>query len=111
MDCIPVEMLVTYPSKELALAAGEAAVKLQMAACAQVSGEITSIYRWEGAVQRSTEYQLRLKTTSSIQQKLVEWLLKNHPYQVPEIVAVQIACVTPDYLRWIRDSTRQEDKA
>jgi periplasmic divalent cation tolerance protein len=99
----PVQIVSTYPTGEDAARTGEEAVKLHMAACAQVSSEITSIYRWEGEVTSSREFQLTLKTLNTMETRLISWLREHHPYQVAEILVVPLSCVSPEYLSWMKE--------
>ncbi len=56
---------------------------LHMAACAQVTTEITSIYRWEGKIRTGREYQLKLKTLCKKESQIVSWLKENIPTRSP----------------------------
>ncbi len=76
----------------------------RLAACAQVTGPVTSTYRWEGRVEAAEEWYCHLKTTDARLPALRERLRTLHPYEVPEIVAVAIVDGDPAYLRWIRES-------
>jgi len=105
MEVQPVQVIVTYPTKEEALDVGRMAVELHMAACAQVSSEMTSIYHWEGKIRTGREYQLKLKTISKREQQLVSWLREHHPYKVAEILVIPLSFVAPDYLRWMKEVT------
>lgn len=91
----------TLPSREAAERVAEAAVTERLAACSQVQGPITSIYRWHGAVETATEWYCHFKTTEdrlpSLEARLVEW----HPYEVPEIIAVPVAHGAPAYAAWV----------
>lgn len=102
MEVQPIQITATYPSKKEAMSVGEEAVRLHMAACAQVTSEITSVYRWEGKVRSGREYQLKLKTLSTMEMQLISWLQDHHPYKVPEIVVFPLIYVAPDYLHWMK---------
>ncbi len=101
MKAEAVIVMSTYPSEEYALEAGERALNLHLAACAQVSSKITSIYHWEGKVCREDEYRLVLKTTGEIEQELIAFLKSNHPFKVAELVAIPLSSISPEYLAWI----------
>lgn len=105
MEVQPVQVIVTYPSKDEAIAVGKMAVELRMAACAQISSEMTSIYQWEGIMRTGKEFQLKLKTISKWEQQLVSWLREHHPYKVAEILVVPLSFVAPEYLRWMKEMT------
>lgn len=97
-------VMSTYPSEKDALEAGELAVNLRLAACAQVSSKITSIYHWEGKVCRENEYQLVLKTTGKLEPELTAFLKSNHPYKVAELITIPLASISPEYLAWIKET-------
>jgi len=80
------------------------AVEERLAACAQVSGPLASTYRWEGTVERATEWYCHLKTTVDRLPALESRIRELHPYEVPEIIAVPIVQGNAAYLDWIRDS-------
>lgn len=105
MEVQPVQVISTYPSREEAVKLGNEAVRLHMAACAQITSELTSIYHWEGKIRSGREYQLVLKTIGKREAELVSWLRANHPYKVAEIIIVPLSYVTPEYLAWMKEVT------
>ncbi|MCK5133636.1 MAG: divalent-cation tolerance protein CutA [Candidatus Sabulitectum sp.] len=106
METQAVIVTSTYPSRKDALRAGEQAVNLHLAACAQVSSRITSIYRWEEKVCTENEYQLNLKTIKEKETELVAFIKKDHPYKVAEIVSIPLSLVSPEYLSWMTEVTQ-----
>ena len=96
-------LYTTWPDLETAQAAGAAAVEARLAACANLLGPITSIYRWEGEVRREAETTMLLKTTRAGARPLRDWLLERHPYDIPCILqlAVEMAGSNPAFLGWI----------
>jgi periplasmic divalent cation tolerance protein len=95
---------VTAPSAEEAGTLGRLAVERRLAACAQVSGPITSTYWWEGEVTTATEWVCTLKTSAGRLDELVGVLRGAHPYQVPEVLAQPIAGEAA-YLAWVDEVT------
>jgi periplasmic divalent cation tolerance protein len=77
-----------------------------LVACGNMIPSVTSVYRWEGAIQQETEVMVMLKTTERLTDAVIARIRAMHPYEVPEIVAVDIAAGLPEYLGWIRESTR-----
>ncbi len=100
------QVTTTIDSREAAERLGTLLVEERLAACAQVTGPIASTYRWEGRVDRATEWYCHLKTTSARLPDLEARLRAVHPYQLPEIIAVPISAGHPAYLAWIEDSVR-----
>ena len=93
----------TWPSEADATRAAETVVTERLAACAQVQGPIASVFRWEGKVDRATEWHCHLKTTAARYPALEARLRALHPYQVPEIVAVPAVAGSAPYLAWVRE--------
>ncbi|SEM58728.1 divalent-cation tolerance protein CutA [Nonomuraea pusilla] len=100
-----VEVRVTAGSRDEADRLAAAVVTHRLAACAQVVGPITSTYRWNGAVERSDEWLLLMKTTLERFDDLAAHVRRLHSYDVPEIAAVPLTAGTDAYLRWIREET------
>lgn len=98
-------VMTTIHDIDLADSLAEAAVTARLAACVQRT-DITSHYRWEGAVERSGEYLLLMKTTQGQADALVAWIGDRHPYDVPESVVVPVTGAGADYLAWVRSSVR-----
>jgi periplasmic divalent cation tolerance protein len=77
----------------------------RLAACVSVLPEMRSIYRWEGKVEDTRERQVVIKTTRERVPDLLKRLRTLHPYDVPEFIVLPIVDGSPDYLRWLSDST------
>lgn len=80
-------------------------VDARLGACVQIAGPVTSVYRWEGAVQTEQEWQLWVKTTGALLDALTAHIMANHSYAVPEVVATPIIGGNPAYLQWLTDET------
>jgi periplasmic divalent cation tolerance protein len=102
-DCIVV--FVTTANESDAGAIGRALVEERLAACANLVGPIRSIYRWRDAVEDAPEYLLLIKTRAGLFEALQARVKQLHPYEVPEIIAVDIKKGSPLYLAWVREST------
>lgn len=99
------QVTFTAPSDEEASRLGVMAVERRLAACAQVSGPISSVYWWEGKIERAEEWVCTLKTTASLVGTLMEVLRDAHTYEVPEVVAVGIDVGSVEYLEWVDAET------
>lgn len=82
-------------------ALAQALVEARVAACVQALPGVRSTYRWQGAVQRDDETLLVAKTTAARFEALRETVLRHHSYELPEIVAVNVAHGHTPYLQWI----------
>ena len=103
-----IEVHVTTAAEEEAIRIGEALIEAKLAACAQVSGPIRSIYVWEGKIESAQEWTCCLKSRKSLFPELVEEVRKNHSYQCPQIVAVPILNANNDYLQWLVSNLKQD---
>ena len=96
-------VLTTCPAAEAAEALAEQIVEARLAACVQVLPQMTSIYVWEGEIQKEGEVLLLIKTLPEQWEDLREFITANHTYQVPEIVAVESDMVGDKYREWLGD--------
>jgi periplasmic divalent cation tolerance protein len=99
----------TCPDEAMAGRIAEALVHERLAACANLLPGITSIYCWEGQIQRDPEVLLLIKTTRERVAALTERLRALHPYAIPEIIAVPVTEGLPHYLSWVTTCTDHND--
>ncbi|GAB3496673.1 divalent-cation tolerance protein CutA [Amycolatopsis cihanbeyliensis] len=96
----------TTDSEQAARELAASAIDARLGACAQIVGPITSVYRWEGAVQTDQEWRVEIKTAADRVAELTERLNAEHGYDVPEIIATPIDGGSAEYLAWLIDETR-----
>ena len=101
-------VLTTCPNLAEAEALAEKIVNAGLAACVQVLPQMTSVYLWEGSVQKEPEHLLLIKTLPEKYVELEQFIVANHSYSVPEIVAVKADEVSHKYLSWMRDVLKTE---
>ncbi|MEY2620345.1 MAG: hypothetical protein RIT26_165 [Pseudomonadota bacterium] len=80
----------------------EHAVARRLAACVHIE-PIASVYRWQGQVQRDTEWRLGFKTTAESLPELVAALRAIHPYELPAFYTLAATPATPDWAQWVQD--------
>jgi periplasmic divalent cation tolerance protein len=98
-------VFTNLPDRESASRLAEALVEQRLAACVNVLGGCTSVFRWEGAIERAEEIPVLIKTRAARYAE-VEALIKSlHPYELPEVVAVPVVRGLPDYLDWVTAET------
>jgi periplasmic divalent cation tolerance protein len=99
----PVCLLVHTTLPDLAQAERLAGLLVErgLVACASIQSPCRSLYRWQGQVESSEEIPLLLKTTAAAYPALAEVLRAEHPYELPEIIAVPVTHGLPDYLAWV----------
>lgn len=96
------------PDADSAARIAQALVEERLAACVQQLPGVVSTYRWQGAVERADEVLLLIKTSRARLPALGERLRQLHPYELPELVAVEAAGGLPDYLDWVVAQTSTE---
>lgn len=96
---------VTAPDHAVAVALAEAVVGERLAACANIMGAITSVYWWDGKLNRDGEVAMIFKTTTAHVPALTARIRQIHPYECPCIVATPISGGNPDFLAWIAAET------
>jgi len=82
-------------------------VESELAACVQILPPMTSIYRWEGKLEKASETLLLIKTTRAAYPALEKLIRQKHSYQTPEIVSLPVAIGLKDYLDWLTVSVRK----
>ena len=104
MDATTTNVLVvlcTCPDQDSALRIAEALVERRLAACVNLLPGMTSVYRWQGAVERASEVQLLAKTTRARLAGIEAAVRELHPYELPELLAVEAAAGLAPYLDWV----------
>lgn len=94
-------VLCTCPDADTAARLARGLVEAGHAACVNVLPGIRSIYRWQGEVQDDAEVLMVGKCATDRLEGLREWLEANHPYEVPEVIALPVTAGSTAYLDWI----------
>ncbi len=97
----------TLENKEDAVRIAGLLLDRKLIACAQISGPITSLYRWEGVKTSATEFCLSLKTTPPCMEAVKALLCQEHPYDLPEIIVQEIHNSSNEYSRWVYGEVQQ----
>lgn len=98
-------IITTMPTHEQALSMSEELVKRDLAACVQIQAPCNSIYKWKDALETTVEYPLHIKTSSNHKLAVQQLIAKIHPYEVPEIIAIELSDVNQSYADWVRSQT------
>jgi periplasmic divalent cation tolerance protein len=98
-------ILTTMPADDRADTLARTLVDERLAACVNVHGPMTSIYRWNGAVEREAERQVVIKTTGDRRHAVELRLRQLHPYELPEFVVLE-GGASEAYGRWVSDEAR-----
>ena len=100
----PVIILSTYPNKKSITEVANQLIKNKTVACVNIS-KISSIYSWKGKIENTSEYLGLFKTTRKNVAILKKTIKNSHPYDIPEIVEIEVNSVNKSYLNWLIDST------
>lgn len=102
-----IQVATTAGSREEAEKIATTLVQQRLAACVQISGPLTSLYRWQGKIERSEEYLCTIKSRENLFQELAGAIKAIHSYSVPEILALPILAADHDYLNWLDTELKQ----
>ena len=99
-------VLCTCPDEATASRLARTLVDERLAACVNVIGGIASTYRWQTTVQTDDETLLLIKTTADRLDAMQARLIELHPYEVPELLAIEPVAGSAPYLAWLDRETR-----
>ena len=100
-------VLVTCPNLRCARKVSRALLDKRLAACVNTIKGLSSEYLWKGKIERRGEVLLIIKTRKSLVKRVKKSVKENHPYDVPEIIALPIVSGSKGYLNWINSETRE----
>lgn len=102
-------VMTNLPDQASAEKLAASLVESRLAACVTILQPARSIYRWKGAIESANEVPLLIKTAEARYPALEDAIRTQHPYAVPEIVALPIASGLPDYLAWVAAETQSDN--
>jgi periplasmic divalent cation tolerance protein len=106
MPAEPVRLVLTNcPDGDVAETIARALVSERLAACANILAPCRSIYEWKGRVCEEVEVPVLIKTTAARYAAVEARVRELHPYELPELVAVDLAAGLPAYLDWVAGQT------
>lgn len=98
-------VLTNMPDRDSAQRMAQSLIESHVAACVNIMAECQSVYRWKDKTESASEIPLLIKTTRSAYPRLQELIRAQHPYELPEIIAVSVAAGLPAYLQWVAQET------
>jgi periplasmic divalent cation tolerance protein len=98
-------VLTNLPDRASAEKLARLLIDEHLAACVNVLSPCRSLYRWKGQVEGAEEFPMLIKTTRERYPQLEAAVRKNHPYDLPEIIAIPLAAGLPAYLDWVASET------
>jgi periplasmic divalent cation tolerance protein len=105
-----IQVVTTTERREDADRIARTLVDERLAACVQVVGPISSVYRWRGVIETAQEWQCWAKSRRDLYEQIEQAIRRIHPYEVPEILAVPVLCGSAGYLAWLEGETRGEGR-
>jgi periplasmic divalent cation tolerance protein len=94
-------VLTNLPERAAAERLADLLIERKLAACVNILAPCRSVYRWKGAVQRDEEHPMLIKTTAERYAALEQALRAEHPYELPEIIALPVEHGLAAYLDWV----------
>lgn len=100
-------VLSAVPSEAVAETLARALLDEQLAACINIVPGVRSLYRFRGKLEDDRELLLVIKTTQDRYVQLEARIRALHPYEVCEVVALDVAAGASPYLDWVFGETRR----
>ena len=95
-------VLTNLPDRDSAQRIAHSLIESRAAACVNILAECTSVYRWQDKIENAGEVPLLIKTTRAAYPRVEELIRSQHPYELPEIIAVSVVAGLPSYLQWVK---------
>jgi periplasmic divalent cation tolerance protein len=105
----PLLVLTNLPDVASAEKLARALIESRAAACVNVLAACHSIYRWQGGVEAAVEIPLLIKTTTVKYPEVEKIIRTQHPYALPELIAIPITHGLPAYLDWLTTETETHE--
>jgi periplasmic divalent cation tolerance protein len=99
------EVIITADNEEWLISFTRSLVEHRLVACGQYIAPIRSIYRWDGNIHDDPEARVALHTRASLVPAIVDRTRREHPYDVPCVLAFPVQIGNPEYLRWVIEET------
>lgn len=101
-----INVVTTAPHRETLDKIGRVLLEKRLVACLQILGPIKSTYWWKGRLEEAEEWTAIMKTRRDLYEEVEREIKALHPYEVPQIEALEASGVLPAYERWVTDETR-----
>lgn len=94
-------VLTNMPDEASARNLAEALVTQKLAACINILAPCHSVYSWQGKLEHADEIPVQIKTNQAQYRALEAAIIKAHPYELPEIITINVDGGLPRYLQWV----------
>ena len=105
-----VQIVTAVETREVAEEIAQSLLAEHLAACVQIAGPVSSAYWWKGAIERSEEWIVTVKSTRDRYRTIERQIVSLHTYDTPEIIAVPVIEGSQRYLAWM-SSVLAEDRS
>lgn len=102
-----IQIFTTTEKKEDAENIAKILLEKRLASCVQIS-EIESHYWWKGKIENSKEFLCIIKTKKELYEEIEKEIKKIHPYEIPEIIAIEILNGNKDYFEWMEKEIKNK---
>ncbi|MDX1949099.1 MAG: divalent-cation tolerance protein CutA [Rickettsiales bacterium] len=96
----------TFPNSEIAEEVSNKLLTANLIACANIGGGIKSLYKWNKTIEKSSEIPVLFKSVKGKFLEIENLIKQHHPYKIPCIISVDIDNISPDFLTWILENTK-----
>ena len=101
-------VITTVPDWDAGKKIADALVNEHLAACVNIMQQVDSVYPWKGQICSDKEHVVFIKTIEQLVDKVFERIKHLHPYEVPELIALEITAISDSYAAWMQDWLKQE---
>ena len=105
-----ITVLVTASRREEAEKIARKLLDERVAACINIVEGVRSLFWWQGKIDEASEVLMIIKTRLDLFEKVIEYVKMLHSYTVPEIVALPIIAGNAEYLKWIDEVVKSDEK-
>jgi len=102
-----IQVFTTTEKKEDAEKIAKILLEKRLAGCVQIIGPVSSLYWWRGRMEKSEEWLCLIKSREDLYDELEKTIKENHPYEIPEIIAIPIRYGSRSYLEWLDVELKQ----
>lgn len=90
-----------FPDRDTARVISKALLDEGLIRCANLIGEVESLYNWQGKTEQDLEVGVLLKSRSDLLDSVIVRLGELHPYDTPAILGWNCDAALPATLKWL----------
>ena len=90
----------TYPKLSQSKKLANNLLTKKLSACVQFS-KIESSFLWENKICHENEILVTIKAKANLYKRIEKEILEDHPYEIPQIIAIEISDGFQNYLNWL----------